>query len=148
MENKKIIILGPVTTKNYFGGVANFDEELNEAFLRAGYESVIVTVQKNLIYQKENQVKQCSSLFDVYKFIKAYSPRMVIAALQYGAFFYILPKNLKKIYVLHGFFDRVYYSHSKSILAPFYQKLVTLKADRVVSNSYFTRVRCKMKLNS
>ena len=42
--------------------------------------------------------------------------------------------------MLHGFFDRVYYSHSKSILAPFYQKLVTLKADRVVSNSYFTRM--------
>lgn len=140
MENKRIIILGPITTKNYFGGVANFDEELNEAFLRAGYESVIVTVQKDLIHQKESNVKQCGSFFDVYKFIKAYSPRMVIAALQYGAFFYILPKNLKKIYVLHGFFDRVYYSHLKAILAPLYQKLVTLKADRVVSNSYFTRM--------
>lgn len=140
MENKRIIILGPVTTKDYFGGVANFDEELNAAFRRIGYDSVIVTVQKNLIHQKENQVKQCSSLFDVYKFVKSYSPRMVIAALQYGAFFYVLPKDIKKIYVLHGFFDRVYYSHLKSILAPFYQKLVTLKSDRVVSNSYFTRM--------
>lgn len=140
MENKRIIILGPVTTKNYFGGVANFDEELNEAFLRAGYESVIVTVQKNLIHQKKGNVKQCRSFFDVYKFIKSYSPRMVIAALQYGAFFYILPQNLKKIYVLHGFFDRVYYSRLKAILAPLYQKLVTLKADRVISNSYFTRM--------
>ena len=140
MENKKIIILGPVTTKNYFGGVANFDEELNEAFLRSGYESIIVTVQKNLIHQKENHVRQCSSLFDVYKFIKAYSPQMVIAALQYGAFFYILPKNIKKVYVLHGFSIRAYYSHLKTILASFYQKLVTLKSDKVVSNSYFTRM--------
>lgn len=140
MENNRIVILGPVTTKNYIGGVANFDIELHEAFLRAGYESVIVTVQKDLINQKERNVKQCGSFFDAYKFIKTYSPRMVISSLQYGAFFYIFPKNLKKIYVLHGFFNRAYYSHLKAILASLFQKLVTLKADRVVSNSYFTRM--------
>ena len=140
MENKRIIILGPVTTKNYFGGVANFDEELNEAFLRAGYESIVVTIQKDLINQKKGHVKQCSSFFTVYKFIRDYSPRIVIASLQYGAFFYILPKNIKKIYVLHGFFDRAYYSYLKSLLASLFQKLVILKTDRVVANSYFTQM--------
>lgn len=140
MDNKKIIILGPVTTKNYFGGVANFDEELNKAFLQAGYESVIVTVQKNLIHQRENQVKQCTSLFDVYRFIKSTSPLMVIASLQYGAIFYLLSKKIKTIYILHGFFNRANYGFLKSVLASFYQKLIAKKADRVVSNSYFTKM--------
>lgn len=48
----KIAILGPVTTKTYFGGVAVFDEELAAGFKHNEWEVVLITNQKTLIQKK------------------------------------------------------------------------------------------------
>ena len=48
----KIAILGPVTTKTYFGGVAVFDEELAAGFKHNKWEVVLITNQKLESLQK------------------------------------------------------------------------------------------------
>lgn len=135
----KIAILGPVTTDTYFGGVANFDEELNKGFHRLGYESVILTLQKNAENGREG-IKFFSSAIALIRYLKKYSPDLVIASLQYGIFFAALPKTTRKIYVLHGFFNKSVYGRFKSTVAPLYQKAIASMADEVVANSYFTKM--------
>lgn len=49
----KIAILGPVTTKTYFGGVAVFDEELAAGFKHNKWEVVLITNQKNADSEKK-----------------------------------------------------------------------------------------------
>ena len=49
----KIAILGPVTTKTYFGGVAVFDEELAAGFKHNEWEVVLITNQKKALIQKK-----------------------------------------------------------------------------------------------
>lgn len=49
----KIVILGPVTTVNYFGGVASFNESLLPAFRGMGHETVLITMQKEELKYNE-----------------------------------------------------------------------------------------------
>lgn len=139
MRRKRIIILGPVTTDTYFGGVANFDEELNRAFHRIGHDSMILTLQNEKV-ENVKDVKFCRSIFELLSTVERYSPDVIIASLQYGLYFYLLPKKYKRIYVLHGFFNRAYYGIIKSIIGSLVQKFISFKTDKIIANSQFTKL--------
>ena len=136
---RNIVILGPVTTKSYFGGVADFDEELAIGFRQIGYRCYVFTEQNDVKEDIEG-VFFVKSFYAVCREIEKLSPLCVIASLGYGKYFACLPKNIIKIYVLHGFFNRSNYGIAKSLIASFYQKLITNKADYIIANSYFTKM--------
>lgn len=137
-KNQRVAILGPVTTNTYYGGVANFDEELLKGFVRLGHECKIFTLQKN-ISVAEYDVESFKSVFGLYKSVKHYSPDIVIASLAYGGLFFFM-NNIKKIYILHGFFERIHYGRIKAAIAPIYQKIIAMKSDEVIANSFFTKM--------
>lgn len=135
---KKIVIMGPVNTASYFGGVATFDEELMKGFKKIGCEVYIFTKQCDV--QKEKGIYIIKNFLHVKRLIEAIKPDIIIASLEYGKYFFFLEKKYVTIYFLHGFFNRRNYGYWKSNIASLFQKIVSLKADYVVSNSFFTRM--------
>lgn len=140
----KVCVLGPITTKSYYGGVAVFDEQLALGFYRLGHSVCIVTYQSdasgddlfgcipiNVIHSK----RKCS------KWLEQEKPDLIIGSLDYPK---LLDRkatsNGKVAYFLHGFFTRSYYGAIKSQLAPLYQKYLIRNADYVFANSDFTRM--------
>lgn len=136
----KIIILGPVNTKTYYGGVAVFDEELALGFKQIGWKSCIVTESKNIIHNDKINIYAGMSFIEIVNFIKQQKPDYVLASLTYGKYFLFLPSKIKKIYFLHGFFTCSHYGFFKSILASTYQKIMLKYADYTLANSYFTKM--------
>lgn len=135
---KKIVIMGPVNTASYFGGVATFDEELMKGFKKIGCKVYILTKQCDV--QKEEGIYKIKNFLHVKRLIDAIKPDIIIASLEYGKYFFFLEKKYVTIYFLHGFFNRRNYGYLKSNIASLFQKIVSLKADYVVSNSFFTRM--------
>lgn len=133
---RRICILGPVTTPTYFGGVAVFDTELGIAFQNIGWKVQLLTEQTDAV--KSQIVKTFSNTKELNVIITRFEPDYILASLNYGKYFSHLRGSYKKIYFLHGYFVRNYYGLAKSIIAPEYQKRLCSKADFVFSNSYFT----------
>lgn len=138
----KVCVLGPITTDNYYGGVAVFDEQLALGFYQCGHSVSIVTYQKNATCEKLFGCVPVNIVCGKRRFsewFKQEKPDLIIGSLDY-------PKLLvgqqisgtKVAYFLHGFFTRSYYGSLKSILAPIYQKFLIRKADYVFANSDFT----------
>lgn len=139
----KVCILGPVTTRTYFGGVAVFDEQLALGFFQLGYSVSIVTYQKNISL---GQLFDCIPVVYIRNqssfssWLNKEKPDLIIGSLDYPK---LLPQNKlssKIIYFLHGFFTRSYYGFVKSLLAPIYQKYLMRKADFIFANSDFTKM--------
>lgn len=136
----KIAILGPVTTKTYFGGVAVFDEELAAGFKHNKWEVVLITNQKNADSEKNGVPIRIINAISASKILKEESPDIILASLQYAKYWSLCRSNAIKIYFLHGFFNRSYYGKVKSELASPYQRLITKQSQYVFANSYFTKM--------
>lgn len=131
----RIAIIGPVTTKSYFGGVATFDENLAVAFSNIGHKVILLSSQADL---KEGNIHGIPvrriSLFNA----KDYKADIAICSL--GDVKYLPSLNAKfKIAFLHGFFSTRFYGTLKAMAGMEYQKFFFRNADAVVANSEFTR---------
>ncbi len=136
----KIAILGPVTTKTYFGGVAVFDEELAAGFKHNKWEVVLITNQKNADSEKNGVPIRMINAISARKIIKEESPDIILASLQYAKYWRFCKENAIRIYFLHGFFNRSYYGKLKSEVASLYQRLIAKQSHYVFANSYFTKM--------
>lgn len=136
----KIAILGPVTTKTYFGGVAVFDEELAAGFKHNEWEVVLITSQKNADSEKNGVPIRKINAISASKIINEEKPDIILASLQYAKYWSFCRSNAVKIYFLHGFFNRSYYGKLKSELASLYQKLISKQSQYIFANSYFTKM--------
>ena len=132
----KIAILGPVITKKYFGGVATFDEGLAFAFSQLGYEVLIITTQRSKVTNLYLNIKQVSML-QVVANIRQYKPDLVIASLQYAAYFPLIRDGVKILF-LHGFFNFQSYGILKTLLAVGATKFMAKYSDKILANSNFT----------
>ncbi|CAM3406475.1 glycosyltransferase family 4 protein [Megasphaera elsdenii] len=132
----KIAILGPVITKKYFGGVATFDEGLAFAFSQLGYEVLIITTQRSKVTNLSLNIKQVSKL-QVVANIRKYKPDLVIASLQYAAYFPFIHYGVKILF-LHGFFNFQSYGILKTLLAVGATKFMAKYSDKILANSNFT----------
>lgn len=136
----KIVILGPVTTKTYFGGVAVFDEELASGFKHNEWDVVLITNQKNADSEKNGVPIRIINAISASKIIKEEKPDIILASLQYAIYWRLCRSDAIKIYFLHGFFNRSYYGKLKSELASLYQRLIAKQSQYVFANSYFTQM--------
>lgn len=132
----KIAILGPVITTEYFGGVATFDEGLAFAFTQLGYEVLIITTQGSSVTNLSLNIKQVSKIHVVAN-INQYKPDLVIASLQYAAYFPFIRHGVKVLF-LHGFFNFQSYGILKTLLAVGATKFMAKYSDRILANSNFT----------
>lgn len=136
----KICILGPVTTNDYYGGVAVFDEELAKGFRENGWEVILATEQKNVNKTSANNGLVCMTINKniLKRLIQDEKPDYIIASLRYGKYFKIVKAGPQKIYFLHGYFNQRYYGAIKAFIAVLYQKMLIRHCDLVFANSYFT----------
>ncbi len=139
----KIFILGPVMTEHYIGGVASFHEGLAVGFYQNGWQTFLLTDQKETAGGTEERngisVIYIRNRRSFRKLAEREKPDVIITCLAYAKY---LAKGIraKKIYVLHAFFNRSYYGLLKSVLAVPYQKWLIRKCDLVFANSYFTQM--------
>ncbi len=131
----KIIILGPVVTPSYFGGVATFDEGLGMALANKNNEVIIATDQKDAV--EKGLIKKITH-GSFKKLVRDFDPDYILSELGYAKHYYFIKTAAKKVYYLHAFFKQSYYGALKSRLAVFYQKRLIRKSDIVISNSFFT----------
>lgn len=134
----KICIMGPITTRSYYGGVAIFDEGLAKGFKEMGHQVVVYTSQKEEAINLTGIPVKKVSWNSVRKLFKEDNPDVVIASLQYAKYLSIIQTSAKKIYFLHGFFNSKSYGYFKCILAAIYQKYLVNLCDMIYANSYFT----------
>ena len=135
----KIFILGPLQTKDYFGGVATFDEGLAHGFLSQGHAVFVFTDQNNVLPTQDLTVvrlnkKRLVQSIDIEK------PDIIIAQLAYAKYLVGVNTSATKVYYLHAFFKQSYYGKIRSELAVIYQKALIKHFDYVISNSHFTDV--------
>lgn len=138
----KICILGPVETPSCFGGVAIFDKGLARALTLEGCEVFLATDQKDAIdaYESDIRTYVFGNKIKFSKIIARENPDYIITQLAYAKYLLELKTKAKKIYFLHGFFNRNHYGTLKSMIASAYQKLLIKNCDMVFSNSYFTEM--------
>lgn len=131
----KVAIIGPVTTKSYFGGVATFDENLAIAFSRMGHKTVLLSSQSDVEEGTiDNVPVRKISFFN----IKKHQFDLVICSL--GDIKFLKGINAGfKIAFLHGFFTVKFYGLFKAVAGIEYQKHFFKYADAVIANSEFTR---------
>ena len=134
----KIVILGPVVTNSYFGGVATFDEGLAKGLKSIGVEVILTTTQKDAKEQNEEILIKIVNRKSFKTLVESFQPDYIISELAYAKYFMFLNTSAKKIYYLHAFFKQSYYGVIKSKLAVFYQKQMIKHSDLVISNSHFT----------
>lgn len=136
----KIAIIGPVTTKSYYGGVAVFDEELASGFIQNKWDVVLITNQRDADAEKSGIPVRIVNSFSARRVIKKENPDIILSSLQYAKYWKFCSNNAIKIYFLHGFFNQIYYGKLKSELASFYQMMITKRCHYVFANSYFTKM--------
>ena len=132
----KVAIIGPVTTKSYFVGVATFDENLAIAFSKMGHKVVLLSSQ--LEVEEEETIDDVPvrkvNAFNITK----YQVDLVICSL--GDIKFLKRVIAKfKIAFIHGFFTAKFYGPFKAMAGIEYQKHFLKYADAVIANSEFTR---------
>lgn len=132
----KIVVLGPVMTSKYYGGVATFDEGLTEAFQQMGHDVLLLTAQKDEARNTKITIRQ-GNYYKIIKAINHYQPDFILASLQYGLCFPFIHCG-KKILFLHGFFNMQSYGLIKTIISVFTTKFMSRYSDMVLTNSNFT----------
>lgn len=137
----KICILGPVITKNYYGGVAIFDEGLAKGFLDNGCSVFLATDQKReLVTDQKTIPLRIIGKKSLKKILAQEKPDFIIASLGYAKHLIWTRTSAYKIYFLHGFFKKSHYGSLKTLLAVIYQKFLIRRCDAVFANSFFTEV--------
>lgn len=133
----KIAILGPIYTKEYFGGVATFDENLAIAYKKIAEENDVFLYSKQIATKSENSygIKICP--INILSAFKQQAFDLIIAFLDYAKYLPLMKAD-KKVYFLHGFFSLSAYSSLKTILAVAYQKFFLHYTGYVIGNSQFT----------
>lgn len=133
----KVVVLGPIYTSRYFGGVAVFDENIALAFAKSGNSVYLCTRQQD---EGTSDLKNVNVIHYKYKVpMNIRDADLVIASLDY-LFQLRYFKNSVKIYYIHGFFNMSYYGQFGSFIRVSYQKLFLKYADYVVCNSNFTQI--------
>ena len=145
---KKIAVLGPITSAEYFGGVATFTENIAKALKRRDYNVAIITKFSNedktlsniQIIGTKIKLPILNWFFYIYKSIKYlyyFNPDAIISSLDYGIV-HLLFKKPKKVYFLHGFPTKEY-SLVRFSLILLITKIICKNSDFIVSNSSFTK---------
>lgn len=130
-----IAIIGPVTTKSYFGGVATFDENIAVAFSKMEHEVILLSSQSDLIEGTIHNIPVRKITL-----LNAKDFKIDIAICSLGDVKFLGRINAKfKIAFLHGFFSIRFYGMLKAMVGIAYQKFFFRYADAVIANSKFTR---------
>ena len=129
----RIAVLGPINDKNYFGGVAVFDEAICTSFSNLGYEVTLYTEQ----CKKERNAKNIFLKKPTIKNFKDNEYDLVIASLKYIKYLRFIKAKVK-IYYLHGFFNFGHYGFIRGNLGVIYQKFFLKNCDLILCNSNFT----------
>jgi len=138
IKKTRIIILGPVVTKSYFGGVATFDEGLAKSLVSCGCEVLLATSQKDAGTTADGiEIKRVSRR-SFRELVQSFQPDYIISELGYAKYYVLNKCRAKKIYYLHAFFKQSYYGVLKARLAVLYQKILIKFSDIVIANSHFT----------
>lgn len=109
----RVLVLGPVVSKNTSGGVAVFDEGLYGGFVELGDDVQIISIEKSLkvdnivIKSKNPKPKKIIFYFNkIAKEIKKFQPDLVISSLHYSLGIKKYKRawpSARYIQVLHGF---------------------------------------------
>ena len=129
----RIAVLGPMNDKNYFGGVAVFDEAICASFSKLGYEVTLYTEQ----CKEETVLKSVFLKKPTKKNFRKNEYDLVIASLKYIKYLKSIKAKVK-IYYLHGFFNFGHYGFVRGNLGVIFQKLFLKDCDLVLCNSNFT----------
>jgi glycosyltransferase involved in cell wall biosynthesis len=132
----KIVILGPVVTDKYYGGVATFDEALAEGFIKLGHKVQIYTSQQESVLNKQIEIRQLRKS-EIAETVNKENVELTIASLQFGTLLKKIHTG-RKIYFLHGFFNIQSYGIVKTLAATVLTKQIARYADCVIANSNFT----------
>ncbi|WP_368914449.1 glycosyltransferase family 4 protein [Exiguobacterium acetylicum] len=151
----KILVVGPVTTKSYFGGVAVFTENLAIGLHNKGYEVKILTDYTDKNYLEENlEIKSVSKrplrrnvLLTKYLMneIEKENPDYIITSLEYGMVNRLIKKSeltTKTIHFLHGFMSKNNLKKNNGLIKgniiKYSTKFICENTDFVISNSTLT----------
>lgn len=132
---KTVGIVGPITTKSYFGGVATFDENLAIAFKNIGYNVILFSSLPDIQEESFHEIPVRKINFIN---VRKYKVDLVICSLGDVKFLSKIDAKFK-IAFLHGFFSIRFYGLLKAMAGIAYQKFFFRYADAVIANSSFTR---------
>ncbi|MBL3654838.1 glycosyltransferase family 4 protein [Fulvivirga sediminis] len=148
----KVLIVGPVQSDKYFGGVATFTESLADGFKINGFEEVEIltdyTIKPTTHYGcaisaifKEPKRRNPLILRRLAHQINIREVDLIITSLEYGLSLLFIKKNSAvKIHYLHAFPARTMAGFFKTIGLNKAMKLISRKADFMISNSSLTSV--------
>ena len=133
----KVMILGPIISNSYVGGVAIFDEGLASGFKALGHEVIIGTHQK---IDPSITFARHINAWNIRKVVRDEKPDCIIASLQYGVYFSKLKHQPNKALFLHGYFNIRNYGAVKTWLAITLQKYMAKHSHYVFANSHLTKL--------
>lgn len=135
----RIIIAGPLPSKESNGGVAVFTKCLAEEAARAGNDVLVLTNKRGLD----------SSNFSNYRIVKKgiwnilaiirFKPELIISSLQYSLLFCFLNLQAVKVHILHGFTGFKYYNSVKFYIMHLVDIIIRKKFNYLLANSAFTK---------
>jgi len=145
----KVVVLGPVSSSVYLGGVAVFTESLADGFKKVGCEVILITSYTERkftqlgvpIIPTTNFARITRQLFSVSRMVNLlneFKPDLILSSLAYGVI-NLLYKRSKRVYYLHGFPTKAYgYIKSKMVIVG--SRLFSNHADMTVANSSLTKM--------
>ncbi|WP_346913701.1 glycosyltransferase family 4 protein [Clostridium sp.] len=142
-----IMIIGPVNTDKYFGGVAIFTEGLADAFKKMGHEVCIATdysLKSETLYGatiirmfNKPSRKNIRIINKIKKNIDNIKPKLIISSLEYGIANGLAGKACKTIHYLHAF-PSVKRSKVNNFFVKNITKFISNNSDIVIANSGLT----------
>lgn len=130
----RIIIAGPLPTKEISGGVAVFTSNLAQEAVRLGNQVLVLTKRPH----KNAYPFNVESIWNL-KAIRNFKADVLISSLDYSLIISFFNLKCKKIHILHGFTNFKSYSLFKLCLMHCIDKYIREKFNVLLSNSEFTR---------
>jgi len=147
----KVLILGPVQSDRYFGGVATFTESLADAMIELGHETEILTDYSNKAttisgakisaVSKKPQRRNILLPYLINKELNRRSSDLIISSLEYGlALALPIKSQAKTIHYLHAFPAKTMAGYLKTKALNLSMKLIARNVNFMIANSSLTSV--------
>lgn len=133
----KIVVAGPLPTKNGSGGVAVVTENLAKEFVKLGNEVIVLSKDAPNYHRVQSFEVRSFNIHSI-KYIKKERIDLIISCLDYSFFMSFINLKCYKIHLLHGFPEFKDYSMIKLNLMHLADKVIEAKFDKILANSEFT----------